>query len=57
MSGGAPAELTREDREELVALGHSYAFAADGRARTIESMNAVRFSSSFSRRQRSRWFI
>ena len=31
MSGGAPAELTREDREELVALGHSYAFAADGR--------------------------
>ncbi len=31
MSDGAPAELTREDREELVALGHGYAFAADAR--------------------------
>lgn len=31
MSGAGPAELTREDREELVALGHAYAFAADAR--------------------------
>ena len=31
MSETAPAELTREDREELVALGHAYAFAADAR--------------------------
>ncbi len=31
MSDAVPAELTREDREELVALGHAYAFAADAR--------------------------
>ena len=31
MSDATPAELSREDREELVALGHAYAFAADAR--------------------------
>ena len=31
MSDGSPSALTREDCEELIALGHSYAFAADAR--------------------------